>query len=461
MRVKLLTALLFVLAASGAYAFFDRRDPPAAPVTQAPITRGDIVETVASTGTIDALRTVQVGSQVSGTVMELGADYNSIVRKDQVIARLDPSLIQVQVDIQQANVDRQHTEIGNQQVQLDNAELNLSRARALFAKQLVSQQDLDQAVLTASANRASVESARKQLVQAEANLNQAKLNLSYCTIRAPIDGVVIQRLVDTGQTVQSSMNTPQFFVLATSLDHLKLTADVDESDIGKIRSGQSVGFTVDAYRGQAFHGVVDSVRLNSVSTQNVVTYQTIVDVLNPDLRLRPGMTASLQIVVGSAHDVVRVPMTALRFRPTADIYAALGLTPPAQPARPASAAGTVRALSLANGAGRDWTPAREVTTKPPVTASRRPADKIDELFAPYHEAPTRGRVWIWDDVARRLDPIDVQLGVTDGQNSALLSGALKPGQSVVTGVLLPAPPVAVRPGPSPFMGPQRGGYRRF
>jgi len=452
---KLLTVLIILLAAGGTYAFFDRRDPPAVPVTQAAISRGDIVETVTSTGTLDALRTVQVGSQVSGVVSELDADYNSIVKKGDVIARLDPSLIQVQVDIQQANIDRQTSDINNLQLKVDNGAINLKRTRELFANQLVSQQDLEQAVLTDKANRAALASAKKQLVQARASLDQARLNLSYCTIRAPIDGVVIQRLVDRGQTVQSSMTAPQFFVLATELDRLKITAAVDEAEIGKIRPGQPVRFTVDAYRGETFAGTVDSVRLNSITTQNVVTYQTIVDVRNPTLKLLPGMTASLQIEVGRAQDVLRVSNTALRFHPTTDMYTALGVTPPAGATRPIQLAATVPAMS--------WS-ARAAAQGPPeaiVPLRERNADTIDELFPAYHEPLSRGRVWTWDPAAKEFEQVDVQVGISDGQNSVLVTNALTVGQTVVTGVLLPTPPAAMRPAPNPFAGPQRGGFRRY
>ena len=440
-----------VIAAGAAYGFWDGPDGPTPDVMTQPVTRGDITDAVIATGTIDSLRTVQVGSQVSGTVNTVNADYNSIVHAGEIIAQLDPSIFETQVEIQQANVDRQQTEIGNQQLLVDNATLNLNRARDLFEKQLIAQQDLDAATLTASNAQAALDSARKQLVQAQAGLDQARLNLSYCTIRSPIDGVVIQRLVDPGQAVQSSMTTPQFFVLATSLDHLQLTASVDESDIGKVRPGQVVRFTVDTYRGRTFEGRVNSVRLNSTTTQNVVTYQTIVDVPNPDLRLRPGMTANLQIVIGTAHDVLRVPTPALRFRPTTAITTALGLP-----------AGAAPALRLA-----DQTPvavpastrvADDRVTQMPAT---RTATKIDDLFQPYQEPATRGQVWTWDAVARKLEPIEVHLGVGDGQFTALLSGNLRQGQSLVTTVVLPAPPVPARPS-GLLMGPQRGGrYRPY
>src|SRR5579871_1178506 len=323
MRGKLLIVAALLLSGGGAYAFFSHKDAVVAEVSQSPVTKGDITETIAATGTLDPLRTVQVGSQVSGTVTELDADYNSIVKKDEVIARLDPSLLKAQVDIQQAAVDRQKTDIENLTVQLANTTRDLTRSQQLFDAKLLSQQALDQAKGAASSAAVALDQSKKMLVQAEANLNQAQVNLSYCTIRSPIDGVVIQRLVDVGQAVQSSMTTPQFFVLATELDHLQLIASVDESDIGKIRPHQPVTFTVEAYPQRTFHGSVDSVRLNSVNAQNVVTYQTVVDVPNPDVALRPGMTASIQILVDSAQDVVRVPATALRFRPTADTYAAL------------------------------------------------------------------------------------------------------------------------------------------
>ena len=327
---KLVTVLiLLAVAGGGAYYYYTYGKTVEKPqVVQAVISQGDITETVQATGTLEAQRVVQVGSQVSGTVSALYADFNSIVHKGELLAKIDPTLLQVQVDLQTANVERQKGEIESQQVQLDNAQTQLKRTQAMFDKGLANQQDLDQAVLTVKTRQTALDAARKQLVTNEANLNQAKLNVSYTNIYSPIDGVVVNRVVDEGQAVQSSMNTPQFFTIATDLRTLKLSAGVDEADIGKIRRGMKVNFTVDSYPNTTFSGTVDAVRLNATTQSNVVTYPVWINAQNPDLKLRPSMTANLHIVITTAPNVVRIPNQALRFRPTNDMFTSLGLTPP-------------------------------------------------------------------------------------------------------------------------------------
>lgn len=328
---KLVTILiLLALAGGGAYWYYAYGRTPEKPtVVQAAISRGDITEVVSATGTLEALRTVQVGPQVSGTIKDLhGVDFNSIVKKGQIMAELDPTLLQVQVDIQQANIDRQVVDIENQQIQLEDNRRSQGRAQEQFDKGLVSQQALEQAQLTVKSRQSSIASAQKQLVQAQANLAQAKLNVEYCTVRSPIDGVVVDRRVDVGQTVQSSMNITTFFVVATDLTHLKLTAGVDEADIGKVRPNMDVSFQVDSYPTEMFHGTVNAVRLNATTQNNVVTYPVWIDVPNPDLKLRPSMTAQVKVIVHTVSNVVRVPNQGLRFKPNAEIYAALGLQAP-------------------------------------------------------------------------------------------------------------------------------------
>src|SRR5215467_1853083 len=247
---KLLTVLILVaLGGAGWYAYNKYGKPDdKATVQQAPVTQGDVTQQVTATGTLEALRTVQVGSQVSGTVSWLGVDFNSIVKENQVIAKLDPSLLQVQVDVQKANIQRQQTDIESQKIQLENDQKNLERTQAQFDKGLVSPQQLETAKLAVKTREATIASSEKMLVQAEAQLSQAELNVSYCTIKAPIDGVIVDRKVDVGMTVQSSMTTPQFFTIATDLTTLKLSAGVDEADIGYIRRNMQVTFTVDSYQ---------------------------------------------------------------------------------------------------------------------------------------------------------------------------------------------------------------------
>jgi HlyD family secretion protein len=328
---KLITALVFILiAGGGVYAYYKYGRTEEKPqVIQTLVSRGPITEVVQATGTLEALRTVAVGSQVSGTVSELDVDYNSIVTKGQIIAKLDPTLLETQVKVQQANIEKQQTDIQSSEVQLENDRRTLARAQAQFNAHLLSQQDLDNADLSVKTRVATIDSAKKQLVTTQAALEQAQLNVAYCTIKSPIDGVVVQRQVDLGQTVQASTTTPQFFTLAQDLTTLRLTAGVDEADIGKIRPDQDVTFTVDAYPQQVFRGKVDRVRLNATTSNNVVTYQVVANVINTDLKLRPAMTATARIVIETSDSVLRIPNQALRFKPTADMYTALGIQPPA------------------------------------------------------------------------------------------------------------------------------------
>ena len=333
--MKRLVTLLVLLAVvgGGVYYFFLRgraAEPPQ--IVRAVVSRGTVTEAVQATGTLEALRTVEVGPQVSGTIMELNADFNSIVKRGQVVARLDPSLLQTQVDIQSANIERQETDIEMQRVQLEDAQRNLARTRELFEKGLANQTQLEQAELAVKTREAQIASAEKQLVQARANMSQAELNVSYTQVRSPIDGVVVNRLVDVGQSVQSSMNITPFFEIATDLSTLRLTAGVDEADIGKIRPGMSVEFTVDTYQNTTFRGSVENVNLNASTQNNVVTYPVWINVPNPDYRLRPSLTANIRIIVNTVEDVLRIPNTALRFRPSNEMFTALGLEPPPPPA---------------------------------------------------------------------------------------------------------------------------------
>jgi HlyD family secretion protein len=321
--------VLLAVVGGGAYYYFVVNKPVEKPqVVYAAISQGDIVEAVQATGTLGPVERVDVGSQVSGQVQSVFVDFNDVVREGQLLAKIDPTLLETQVQINTANVERQKGDIANQEVQLEDLKVQLSRTQQMFERGLQNQQQLEQAQLAVKTRQAQIDSAKKSLIQAETNLEQAKLNVSYTNIKSPINGVVVDRLVDPGKTVQASMNSPQFFVLASDLATLKLTAGVDEAEIGRVRRGQQVVFQVDAYGTQEFYGTVDSVRLNASTQNNVVTYPVWITVQNPDYRLRPSMTASARIVISRAQNVVRVPNAALRFRPTNDMYLALGLTPP-------------------------------------------------------------------------------------------------------------------------------------
>lgn len=327
-------------AAFGYYRYSQKPAPPA--VTTAAVSRGDIVETVGATGTLQAVTTVQVGSQVSGNIAFLGADFNSLVKKGQVLARLDPSLFEAQVQQTQANLaqsranlTKAQSDLERNRVQLTDAQQKYERAKALSARSLLPQSDLDTAktaVDTAQAalqsQQATVTQVQAAITQSQASVNQAQVNLAHTVITAPIDGLVISRSVDVGQTVAASMQAPTLFVLAADLTKMQVVANLDESDVGRIRPKQPVTFRVDAYPNDTFRGVVSQVRLEPKVQQNVVTYATVIEVPNNDLRLKPGMTANVNVEISRATNVLRIPNSALRFRPSNEVFAALGQTPP-------------------------------------------------------------------------------------------------------------------------------------
>lgn len=376
-RLVWILVLLAVVGGGGYYYFSARNTTEPPQVIKATVSQGDVTEFVQATGTLEAIRTVQVGPQVSGTIQWLGADFNDMVKQGQVIARLDPSLLQTQVDIQEANIQRQETDIALQRVQLADAERTLVRTKELFDKGLANQTQLEQAELAIKTRQAQIASAEKQLVQARANLAQAQLNVSYTEVRSPIEGVIVNRRVDIGQSVQSSMNITPFFDIATDLRNLRLTAGVDEADIGKIRPGMEVTFQVDTYQGETFRGTVENVRLNATTQNNVVTYPVWIAVPNPDLRLRPSLTANLRVIVNTAANVIRIPNQALRFRPTADMYTALGLTPPEPPAGGRGMGRNGGGAPGANAAAAPAAPAQPAAAPAPAatpqTASAAPA----------------------------------------------------------------------------------------
>lgn len=329
MKKLVVTVLVLAVIGGGGYWYYRYSKKPAPPtVTTSPVTRGDIVETVGATGTLQAVTTVQVGTQVSGTIQSLYADFNSLVKKGQVIARLDPSLFQTQIEQARANLVRAQADLDRLRVALNDARTKLNRARELSNRQLIPRSDLDTAEVNVQSAEAQIKSQEAQIRQAQATLNQNQVNLEHTVITAPIDGLVISRNVDVGQTVAASMQAPTLFVLAADLTKMQVVANLDESDVGRIRPNQIVTFRVDAYPNDTFHGTVSQVRLEPKVQQNVVTYATVIDVPNNDLRLKPGMTANVNVEISRASGVLRIPNSALRFRPSNEIFAALGQTPP-------------------------------------------------------------------------------------------------------------------------------------
>ena len=337
MKRAIIVVLIIVAVGAGAGAYYITHNGPQISVATSPITRADVIDAVASTGTLQPVISVTVGSQVSGNIAWLGADFNSIVKKNQVIAKLDPTLFESQVAQAKAQVAQSTANLENAKALLtkDQAtvvyqKLTYDRSLDLSKQKLISQDQLDSAKATADQgaaaldlDKATIQQATASIEAAKAQMSTAQTNLEHSIITSPIDGIVTQRSVDVGQTVQASMTAPQLFVIAEDLTQMLVSANIDESDVGRVTPGQDVIFRVDAFPGIDFHGTVAQIRLNPTVVNNVTTYATIVSVPNKDLRLKPGMTTNLKLQVAKRTDSLRVPNTALRFRPSLDAFAAL------------------------------------------------------------------------------------------------------------------------------------------
>jgi len=440
MRLLILTLIAVILAGGGL--FYYRAQSAAkvpTPVT-AEVTRGNVISKVDATGTLAPVTTVQVGSQVSGTVKALFVDYNAHVRKGQVIAELDPSLFQTQVDQARATLIKSESDVDRAKVEVDDSSSKSRRAQELSDQKLIARNDLETAQSTAMQAQAALKSAEAQVTQARASLNQAQVNLQHTIITSPIDGTVISRNVDVGQTVAASMSAPTLYVIAQDLTHMQVSASIDESDIGRIETGQLVTFRVDAYPQQIFRGTVKQVRLDAKTEQNVVSYTTMIDVPNEDLRLKPGMTANVTVQIAANENVLRVPNSALRFAPTPELFAALGQEPPQQ------MAGAGGGRGVAGTAGQRSEGERVAQLAPEERAqfaARSPEQRAEfrERRAAGGDPPAGaagggfGRVWALRE--GKLQLLRVRTGVTDGAMTAIVGGELKEGDRVVTGITEP------------------------
>jgi len=377
---------LLVAAGAAAYAEYRHRATPAAPQFETQrVTRGSVQAKVTANGTLSALVTVQVGSQVSGRLQRIDVDFNSAVKKGQTCAQIDPLLFRAAVEQAQANVLAARGNLTRDQAQATNARLQYQRERELGQRQLVAAADVDTAQANAEAAAAQVAADRGMLAQAEAALHQAKVNLDYTTIVSPIDGVVVSRNVDVGQTVAAAFQAPVLFLIAQDLRLMQVDTNVAEADVGRLAPGMETTFTVDAYPNDVFKGVIRQVRKNPQTLQNVVTYDAVIDVRNDDLKLFPGMTANVSVLYADRTDAVLVPNAALRFHPSDELLKA----------RPAPKA--------------------------------KGAERV---------------VWLPDGASAR--PLLVHLGVSDGTATELLGAELSPGDALITESL--ARPKAGGPG---------------
>ena len=392
LRKRILWAVVLAAVAAGAVILVRRgRSKPEKYRTVA-VSRGDITMTVSATGAISAVTTVQVGSQVSGIISKLYADFNSRVKKGQLLAELDPTPFEQAIAQQKANLDKA-------KVDAANARIAFLRQGKLKDEGLAAQADYDNA-------KAAADSASAQVAQAQASLGQADTNLKYSKILSPIDGVVVNRAYDVGQTVAASFQAPTLFTIAQDLTKMQVQADVDESDIGRVKVGEPVHFSVDAYPDRTFQAQVSQIRLNATVNQNVVTYPVIVVVDNAEQKLRPSMTANITIDVATDHDVLRVPNAALRFKPS-----------PAEAGGGGAGAGARGGASSASGG-------------PPATAARPTLAATLPRTGKRDAGPT---VYVLSETGS-LKPVRVHPGITDGQFTEIRDQDLEVGQQVVTGL---------------------------
>jgi HlyD family secretion protein len=408
------------------------------------VDRGNVTMTVSATGTVSAVTTVQVGSQVSGIIAKLYADFNSHVKKRQLLAELDPTPFEQQVEQRKADVAKSQVEVANSQI-------TYNRQKRLAESGLIAQSELDAA-------KAAYDGAKASLDLSRASLRQAQTSLGYTKIYSPIDGVVVARQYDIGQTVAASFQAPTLFTIAQDLTKMQVQADVDQSDIGQIKVGEPARFTVDAYPDQEFHGQISQVRLNATVTQNVITYPVIIEVPNPEGKLRPSMTANVTVEVATVRDVLRVPNAALRFKPETKPDTKPGEAAPRGATGRTGATGATGPQSASGGTGQDQGEGRARWRRRSDTGQaggaggeggagngssfeRATADRsASGLAGALPGGGPRGigrrntqTVYVLTE-ANALKPVSIRTGISDGHYTQVVSGDLQPGQKIVTGL---------------------------
>jgi HlyD family secretion protein len=401
-KLKLTVAAVALASVGGVAWFYQRADGKEAPQYRtAAVTRGSLKSTVSATGTLQAVRTVQVGTQVSGQVAQIYVDFNDRVKKGQLLARIDPTLQEQAVEDAQAQLDRA-------QATLQAAQDDYNRNKALFDARVLTAAEFESSKSNFAVQQAAVKSA-------QIAVDRAKQNLAYTSIYSPIDGVIVERNVDVGQTVAASLSAPQLFLIANDLSEMQILASVDESDIGQIKENQPVQFTVQSYPGQQFNGTVRQVRLQSTTTDNVVNYTAVVAVKNDGGKLLPGMTATVQFTTASATDVLTVPSAALRIKPTAAMLSEAGID--------TASGGRTRASAGTTSGG--------TSNRPPQASgqSRTFARSAQAGAAPSN----RGTIWYLDQ-NKKLHVARVQVGLSDGQKTEVSGKGLEDGMQVVISV---------------------------
>ena len=412
MKKIIIAAVIIVLVGAGVFIFL-KSNTSGAKFKTTPVTRGSLRSTVTATGTMNAVTTVLVGTQVSGTIKKLYADFNSTVKKGQIIAEIDPATYQAQVDQAMANVLVAKANVEKARATMEDSRRTMGRNRQLFSENLIARSDLDTAAMNYDANNAQLAASTAQVAQTEAALRFAETNLRYTKIVSPVDGVVVSRNVDVGQTVAASFTTPTLFTIAQDLTKMQIDTSVDEADIGKIKIGQNVEFNVDAYPENTFQGIVDQMRIAPITVQNVVTYDVVIKVDNADLRLKPGMTANVTVIVVSKDSVLKIPNAALRFRPSEK-----------------------EGIATLAGGSADKTGKRpsgspdKTGTRPSGAPNKADGHSSTQAGTGGSTSGQKGyAIWILDD--GKLKRAQVTIGISDGSFTEITSGDVQEGQEVI------------------------------
>ena len=312
---KLIILALLAAIGWGIWYYFVREEPVVYSLTVSQVTRGDILATVTATGELNAINVVDIGTQVSGTIQEIYVDYNTVVKKGQLLAVIDPSVLKLTLSEAEASLAVYQAGVRSAQANLEDAERQYKRSKELFNRKLIARSEVDTNETTLATKRAALAEARARAQQGKASVERARTNLNYTRITSPIDGIVVDRKVDVGQTVAASYQTPELFSIAQDLTKMQIETKVDEADIGNVKEGQTVTFRVDAFPDEIFNGKVVQVRISPSTTDSVVTYTVIINVDNKDFKLKPGMTANVSIETAKAENALRIPVAALRFTP--------------------------------------------------------------------------------------------------------------------------------------------------
>jgi HlyD family secretion protein len=410
------------------------------------LAKGDIESLVVTSGTINPVDIIEIGSQVSGKIEKLYADFNSQVKTGQVVAELDQSILKAKVEQNEANYQSALARLEQAKVTLENAKRKNERTQDLFSRNLVSFEEKETAEAAYVAARVGLQTSEASVAQAKSLLESSKVDLSYAVIRSPIDGTVITRAVNIGQTVAASIQAPVLFKVASDLAKMQVQCAVDEADIGRVKEGQKVRFTVDAFQGEIFNGEIRQVRNSPTTTQNVVTYPTIIDAPNPDLKLRPGMTATVSIITGEARGVLKVSNSALRFTPQLpkeelDKILAEARGQMGQRGGPTDQAGQAsggrregqtqgegqRSLNSQRGQGGSSGSQR-------FDLSEMTPEQLQRLQQRMSQRRSVGTVWALDD-AGKMKPYFIGTGITDNTFTEVTRGELKEGMKVIIGTI--------------------------